>query len=177
MIKRTISSYTDMDIMNGILEKHNIKYVAVAGTILGLNRHGGIIPWDNDIDVGFIDSEWDKLFAIKQELEDAGLIYKSKGDEHCDFGTIDCFKLWLNKKMNSYEGRAKTYCHVDEYKTVTKQLFGYTYIYAPICSVTSLSHRYGNYFYEGYVNDNFHFKDKTIERFKLNKYDLSYQII
>ena len=54
MKDNTMTSYANLDIMNKILEKHNIKYVAVAGTVLGLNRHGGIIPWDNDIDLGFI---------------------------------------------------------------------------------------------------------------------------
>ena len=53
-----------MDKLNLLLEKNKIKYVAVAGTVLGLNRHGGIIPWDNDIDIGFIEEEWDKLLSI-----------------------------------------------------------------------------------------------------------------
>jgi len=170
----TMRSYNDMDIMNKILEKHNIKYVAVAGTILGLNRHGGIIPWDNDIDIGFIESEWKKLFIIKKELENSGLKYSKNGEDHCHFGCIDCFKLSL--KNNSYDGNAKTYCHKDEYKNVAKQIFGYTYIYAPLCSIKSLKRRYGNYFYEGDVNDNFHFKDYAVKRFKLNNYDLSYQL-
>jgi len=56
-----------MDVLNAILEKHDIHYIALAGTMIGLNRHGGIIPWDNDIDIGFVDSEWKKLFAIKDE--------------------------------------------------------------------------------------------------------------
>ena len=74
--KESIDSYDDMNKFNIILEKHNIKYVAVAGTILGLNRHGGIIPWDNDIDIGFIDSEWKKLMLIKEELHENGFKYK-----------------------------------------------------------------------------------------------------
>jgi hypothetical protein len=174
MKEYTMCSYTHMDIMNNILEKHNIKYVAVAGTALGLSRHGGIIPWDNDIDIGFINSEWIKLFSIQDELKKAGLIYKTNGINHCHFGNIDCFKL--DFKQNSFDGDAKTYCHVDEYRNVSKQIFGYTYIYAPICSFKSLSRRYGNYFYEGDVNDNFHFKDNSVKRFKLNYLDLSYQI-
>jgi len=169
-----MTSYEHMNIMNEILEKNKIKYVAVAGTVLGLNRHGGIIPWDNDIDIGFINSEWEKLFAIRKQIENSGLTYKNNGIQHCHFGNIDCFKLILNQ--DSYEGDAKTYCHIDEYKDVSKQVFGYTYIYAPRCSYKSLSRRYNNYFYEGDVNDNFHFKDNNVKRFKLNNYDLSYQI-
>ena len=58
-----------------------------------------------------------------------------------------------------------------------KQIFGYTYIYAPFCNHQSLKERYGeNYFKIGNVNDNFHFKDNTVEKFNLNHNDLSYQL-
>lgn len=37
------------------LEKWNVRYWAHAGTLLGCIRHEGIIPWDDDIDFGYID--------------------------------------------------------------------------------------------------------------------------
>ena len=68
-------------------------------------------------------------------------------------------------------------CSVDEYNNVVKQIFGSTYIYAPFSNQKSLEKRYGkDYFYQGNVNDNFHFKDKCVEIFNLNDKDLSYQI-
>ena len=168
-------TYKQMDVMNELLEKHKIKYVALAGTILGLNRHGGIIPWDNDIDIGFVPSEWNKLFAIKDELAKVGLKYKKNGSTHCHFGPIDCFLI--ERRGNFYCGSAKTYCHIYEYQNVYKQKFGYTYVYAPICSKASLSYRYKNsYFTTGDVNDNFHFKDKKVPRFTLTNDDRSFQI-
>ena len=33
-----------------LMKKNNIPYVAYAGTALGLLRHHGLIPWDDDID-------------------------------------------------------------------------------------------------------------------------------
>ena len=174
MTAPSLKSYRDMDKMNYILEKYNIKYVAVAGTALGLVRHGGIIPWDNDIDIGFIESEWKKLFGIRRELHANGLHYKWNGENHCHFGEIDCFKLWVNNDY--YDGDARTHCTIDEYNNIAKQIFGYTYIYAPFCSKKSLTKRYGNYFNEGNVNDNFHYKDDNVQVFQLNHCDMSYQL-
>ena len=34
-----------------IAKEHDIQYWATAGTLLGYVRHGGMVPWDDDIDV------------------------------------------------------------------------------------------------------------------------------
>ncbi|MBH45121.1 MAG: hypothetical protein CMC93_00715, partial [Flavobacteriaceae bacterium] len=65
----TMRCYKQLEKFNSIIEKFNIKYIAVAGTLLGLNRHGGIIPWDDDIDIGFEQEEWNKLFKILDVLK------------------------------------------------------------------------------------------------------------
>jgi hypothetical protein len=169
-----LKSYEDLDIFNKVIDKYNIKYVAEGGTLLGLHRHGGIIPWDDDIDLGFIPTEWEKLKNIISEFEKAGLKSTMLNKERqCHFGSIDCFLLaeW----RGNYEGIFKTYCDIEEYKTSVKQRFGYTYIQAPICSYKSLIKRFGDdYFSIGDVNDGFHYKNDKIERFKLHFNDRSF---
>ena len=178
MKSKTMKCYDQLIIFNKTLEEHNIKYISVAGTSLGLNRHGGIIPWDNDIDLGFMESEWEKLLSIKDILIEKGLSihippknHKSYGKQ-IHFGLMDCFKLnKINYKF--YKGVAGTYVSVDEYNNVSKQIFGYTYIYAPFCNHQSLEKRYGTkYFDIGDINDNYHFKDRSVKNFKFINYDL-----
>ena len=55
-----------------ICQKHDLKYYAIAGTLLGAVRHKGAIPWDDDMDLGLLRPDYDKFIeAAKQELHDS----------------------------------------------------------------------------------------------------------
>ena len=52
-----------------ICKKCGIRYNMVGGTMLGAIRHHGYIPWDDDADIGFLRSEYEKFRkACKTEL-------------------------------------------------------------------------------------------------------------
>ncbi len=58
-----------LDVFDGICRKHSINYWLVCGTLLGARRHGGFIPWDDDLDVAILQSDHKKLLSVlKEEL-------------------------------------------------------------------------------------------------------------
>lgn len=54
-----------------ILEKHNIKYIIIFGTLLGAVRHKGFIPWDEDLDITIFEEDYERAIeALRKELPD-----------------------------------------------------------------------------------------------------------
>ena len=51
------------------MQKHKLKYYLIGGTALGAIRHGGFIPWDDDLDVGMPRPDFEKLLKLKDELK------------------------------------------------------------------------------------------------------------
>lgn len=47
-----------------VCNEHSIDYFLVGGTALGAIRHGGFIPWDDDIDVGMTRANYEKFLRI-----------------------------------------------------------------------------------------------------------------
>lgn len=58
-------------VFDKICKKHNISYWLEFGTLIGAIRHGGFIPWDDDIDVSVLESDMNKLRKVLiEELPD-----------------------------------------------------------------------------------------------------------
>ena len=57
----------ELDLLQHLLDvckKHEINVQVFAGTLLGVVRHKGMIPWDDDIDVAMTRDDFNKLCAV-----------------------------------------------------------------------------------------------------------------
>lgn len=53
--------------IDDICERNNIEYFADGGTLLGAIRHGGYIPWDDDIDIEMKRPDYERFLKIAEK--------------------------------------------------------------------------------------------------------------
>lgn len=69
-----------------ICEKNNIKYFVTAGTLLGAVRHGGFIPWDDDMDIGMLRKDYEEfLKCCSEDLGEEFYLQTWNTDENFPF--------------------------------------------------------------------------------------------
>lgn len=63
------------------LERHNLRYIACGGTVLGAVRHKNFIPWDDDIDIYLPRADYERLLDLKDEMRKEGFDVLSLRDK------------------------------------------------------------------------------------------------
>lgn len=53
--------------LESVCEIHNINYFLIGGSEIGAVRHNGFIPWDDDIDIGMLRSDFNKFLEVYRE--------------------------------------------------------------------------------------------------------------
>ena len=62
-------------------KNNSLQYYACSGTAIGAIRHKGFIPWDDDIDVYMPRPDYNRLMAIRGNLQGTGYAIKNIGDD------------------------------------------------------------------------------------------------
>lgn len=58
--------------VTSIFDMYDLKYWMIGGTFLGAVRHQGIIPWDDDLDIGIDKKNIFKLLSLKKVFSNCG---------------------------------------------------------------------------------------------------------
>lgn len=154
-----------------ILDENDIPYVLDNGTLLGIVRDGGLIPWDNDLDIAVKQDYLDRLIRIRYKFWLAGYrtrIRRSKKDmPHFPRGSVRIIKIQTRRLFFKGVTLLDIFIKKEEgdqcywtmgvknpillsaplryYEDVTRREFGgYEYL-IPGDYETYLAHRYGDW--------------------------------
>ena len=95
--------------LDRVCKKWDIPYFLIGGTLIGAIRHGGFIPWDDDIDVGMLWEDYARLReACEKDLDPAYMLHNWDMDPYSPHpfyklkirGTHYPEGLAANSKMN-----------------------------------------------------------------------------
>lgn len=94
-----------LDAIDIICKKHQIPYWLSSGTLIGAARHKGFIPWDDDLDIEMLRSDYLRLIKIlPEELPDNFVLQTNETDPNfiSIYGKLRDKNSYL-EETNSYD--------------------------------------------------------------------------
>ncbi len=98
--------------LDSVCRKHDIRYMLFAGSAIGAVRHGGFIPWDDDLDVIMLRDDYERfLEAAAAELDASKYYVQAEFSKHWPMhfsklrknGTA-CIERYIPKDKESHRG-------------------------------------------------------------------------
>ena len=115
------SLYSMLDILHQVFTGAGVCYWLNYGSLLGYSRHGGIIPWDDDVDLCVAEEDRDKIWNLQRELQKHGLDIErdvKKDEDGTVIATDECLKI---TKPHSGDGRDRRGLFIDVFFYSTKK--------------------------------------------------------
>ncbi len=106
-----LTSFAILKRFDRFARQNGLGYWLDFGSLLGAVRHKGFIPWDDDMDIGMMRDDYDKLYEIcKSELPEDLVLTEAFGYREC------CFLRLKHKDISS----------------IFVDIFPYDYFYKPL---------------------------------------------
>ena len=94
-----------MNELGRVFDSAGIPYFALFGTCLGALRHKGMIPWDDDIDIGMLRADYDRAMKLIREKCPSLYVWDWDHDNKCNiqisrvFRRLTSEQTFVNKKV------------------------------------------------------------------------------
>lgn len=94
-----------LDNVHQFCQEHGLTYFLSSGSLIGAVRHGGYIPWDDDIDIYMLRKDYERLLQIYQGNETYRLLDPDK-EPHYYYTfakVVDTRTRMIEKETDGYE--------------------------------------------------------------------------
>ena len=150
------------------LDQHGVRWFMTCGTLLGAVRHGGLIPWDDDADIGVFEEDREALERACAELREGLGVESEPFGKHAElnfcfrgstFPFIDAFMIRRRKgggfeysrKRNRDAWPRENFVEDDELLPLRRLPFGQVRLLAPADPEAFLTRAYGDRWRTSYV--------------------------
>lgn len=118
--------------IDAICRRHNIRYWLCSGTLLGCIRHGGYIPWDDDLDIEVLREDYDRLMEIlPRELPE----HLRLQNHDTDPGYFFCFAKVRDTR--SHLSETNDYDRIFRYRGIFIDIFPYEKMPLPLLWISN----------------------------------------
>lgn len=99
-----------------ICKQNNLKYFIIAGSLLGAVRHGGFIPWDDDIDFAMPRPDYKRFLELAKEINFPYKLRDFSVDREeygfCFAKLDDTQTTFIEKSLSNFQYRGGVYIDI-----------------------------------------------------------------